>query len=87
MNALLNFVVASLHSAFILRGAMTAPAVFWPTVLGVSFLAAGFLTYKRDLLMPTSRSIFRLAALGPTIIASIAGSFRRRALYRSERPR
>ena len=54
---------------------MTAPAVFWPTVLGLSFLAAGIFTYRRDLLTATSRGLFGLAALGPPFIAASLAAF------------
>jgi uncharacterized membrane protein len=61
--------------SFILRGAVTAPAVFWPTVLGLSFLAAGIFTYRRDLLTATSRGVFGLVALGPIFVAASLAAF------------
>lgn len=55
---------------------MTAPAVFWPTILGLCFLIAGIVTYRRDLLTATSRGgVFGLAALGPTFIAASLAAF------------
>jgi uncharacterized membrane protein len=54
---------------------VTAPAVFWPTVLGLAFLAAGLITYRRDLLTATSRGIFGLVVLGPVLIAASLAAF------------
>ena len=54
---------------------MTDPAVFWPTVLGLAFLAAGIFTYRRDLLTATSRGVFGLAALGPVFVAASLAAF------------
>ena len=54
---------------------MSATTVFWPTVLGLSFLAAGLFTYRRDLLTAASRGLFGLAVLGPVFIAASLAAF------------
>ena len=54
---------------------MTAPAVFWPTFLGLSFLTAGIITYRRDLHAATSREAFGLVALGPAFVAASLAAF------------
>ena len=54
---------------------MTAPTVFWPTLLGLSFLAAGIITYRRDLHAAGSREAFGLVALGPTFVAAALAAF------------
>lgn len=54
---------------------MTAPAVFWPSLLGLSFLVAGILTYRRDLQAAVSRDAFGLVALGPTLVAASLAAF------------
>ena len=54
---------------------MTAPAVFWPAVLGLSFLVAGILTYRRDLQAAVSRDAFGLVALGPPFVAASLAAF------------
>jgi uncharacterized membrane protein len=54
---------------------MTAPAVFWPTLLGLLLLAAGTLTYRRDFHAATSREAFGLVVLGPTFVAAALAAF------------
>src|SRR6476646_7542876 len=54
---------------------MTAPAVFWPTLLGLLFLAAGTITYRRDLHAAGSREAFGLVVLGPTFVAAALAAF------------
>lgn len=56
-------------------GLMTAPAVFWPTLLGLSFLAAGIITYRSELRAPTSLRTFGLVALGPMLVAASLAAF------------
>jgi uncharacterized membrane protein len=53
---------------------VTAP-VFWPTLLGLSFLFIGIITYRRDLLASTSRGPFNFVALGPVLVASSLAAF------------
>ncbi|HLH06882.1 MAG TPA: hypothetical protein VKW78_06580 [Terriglobales bacterium] len=66
---------ASLTFSFVLLHTVMDPAVFWPTVLGISFLVAGIFTYRQDLLKASSRSVFRLASLGPVFIAAALAAF------------
>lgn len=54
---------------------MIAAAVFWPTLLGVSFLVAGLITYRRDLHVGSSRDAFGLVALGPAFVAAALAAF------------
>jgi uncharacterized membrane protein len=54
---------------------VTAAAVFWPTVLGLCFLAAGIFTYRRDLRTASSSGLFGLASLGPVFIAASLAAF------------
>ena len=54
---------------------MTASAVFWPTLLGLLFLAAGTITYRRDFHAATSREAFGLVALGPAFVAAALAAF------------
>lgn len=54
---------------------MIAPSVFWPTLLGLSFLAAGIITYHRDLHAAAPHEAFGLAALGPTLVAASLAAF------------
>ncbi len=51
------------------------PAVFWPTLLGLSFLAAGLVTYRRDFRAGAPRDAFGLVALGPTFVAAALAAF------------
>ena len=54
---------------------MTAPAVLWPALLGVAFLAAGIITYRRDVFGASDREAFRLVALGPVFVAASLAAF------------
>jgi uncharacterized membrane protein len=54
---------------------VTSPVVFWPTALGLAFLACGILTYRRDLLAATSRHVLGLVTLGPVFIAASLAAF------------
>jgi uncharacterized membrane protein len=54
---------------------MTAPAVFWPTLLGLLFLAAGTITYRRDFHAASSREAFGLVVFGPTFVAAALAAF------------
>lgn len=45
---------------------MADPAVLWPTALGLIFLAAGILSYRRE---------FRLFSLGPIFVAAALAAF------------
>jgi uncharacterized membrane protein len=56
------------------RGAVT-PTVFWPTLLGLSFLAAGMITYRRDFRTAGTRDAFALVVLGPTFVAAALAAF------------
>ena len=52
-----------------------SPASFWPSVLGIGFLVAGLLTYRRDLLAETSGARLRFIALGPIFVAASLAAF------------
>src|SRR5258708_2822650 len=54
---------------------MTASAVFWPTLLGLFFLVAGMITYRRDFHVAPSREAFGLVVLGPTFVAAALAAF------------
>ena len=54
---------------------MIAPAVFWPTLLGLCFLAAGIITYRHDFKAATSHRAFGLVALGPVFVAASLAAF------------
>lgn len=54
---------------------MTAPTVFWPTLLGLCFLVAGIITYWRDVTAAASRKTFGLVALGPVFVAVSLAAF------------
>src|SRR4051812_1585153 len=54
---------------------MTAAAVFWPTLLGLLLLAAGTISYRRDLHIASSREAFALVAFGPTFVAAALTAF------------
>jgi uncharacterized membrane protein len=49
--------------------------VFWPLILGLSFLVAGILSYRKDVLAVKSRGIFAITVLGPTFIAAALAAF------------
>jgi uncharacterized membrane protein len=51
------------------------PAVFWPALLGLSFLAAGIVAYRRDLRPAGPREAFGLVALGPAFVAASLAAF------------
>lgn len=51
------------------------PTVFWPTLLGLSFLAAGVITYRRDFRTVATRDAFPLVVLGPTFVAAALAAF------------
>ncbi|MEP6494985.1 MAG: hypothetical protein ABJF01_20025 [bacterium] len=53
---------------------MTA-TVFWPTLLGLSVLAAGLVTYRRDVRTVGLREAFGLVALGPVFVAAAIAAF------------
>lgn len=53
---------------------MIAPTVLWPTLLGVSFLAAGLITYRRDA-SALSREALPLVAFGPAFVAAALAAF------------
>jgi uncharacterized membrane protein len=51
------------------------PAVFVPALLGICFLLAGILTYRRDLVADSSSGLFALVVLGPTFVAASLAAF------------
>jgi uncharacterized membrane protein len=51
------------------------PGVFWPALLGVSFLAAGLVTYRRDFRGAAPRDAFALVPLGPVFVAAALAAF------------
>lgn len=51
------------------------PAVLWPTLLGLSVLAAGVITYRRDVRATSPRDAFGLVALGPVFVAAALAAF------------
>jgi uncharacterized membrane protein len=51
------------------------PVVFWPTLLGLSFLAAGVITYRRDFRAAAPSEAFGLVALGPAFVAAALAAF------------
>jgi uncharacterized membrane protein len=54
---------------------MNAPVVFWPTLLGVLFLIAGAINYRRDVYSARSRGEWGFAALGPAFVAAALAAF------------
>jgi uncharacterized membrane protein len=54
---------------------MTSPAVFWPSFLGWSFLAAGIWTYRRDVFPAQSREGTGFVAFGPVFVAAPLACF------------
>ncbi len=54
---------------------MTDPTVLWPTVLGLAFLVAGIVSYRRDLARTPPGGVMRLSVLGPVFIASALAAF------------
>ena len=53
---------------------MSAPAVLWPSLFGLCFLAAGIITYRRDFIAGAHRT-FGLVALGPVFVAASLAAF------------
>ncbi|MGH7616850.1 MAG: hypothetical protein ACREPM_06445 [Gemmatimonadaceae bacterium] len=53
---------------------MTA-SVFWPTLLGLCFLAAGLISYRRDFRTAAPRDAFGLVAFGPAFVAAALAAF------------
>lgn len=53
---------------------MTYPAAFWPGILGILFLVAGIITYRRDF-QASSHDAFGLTALGPVFVAASLAAF------------
>jgi uncharacterized membrane protein len=53
---------------------MSDPAAFWPGVLGISFLVAGILVYRRDV-RATAPDAFGLTAFGPVFVAAALATF------------
>jgi uncharacterized membrane protein YphA (DoxX/SURF4 family) len=53
---------------------VTDPVAFWPGVLGISFLVAGIVTYRRNL-QTSPRYAFGFAALGPVLVAASIAAF------------
>ena len=53
---------------------MSYPAAFWPGVLGILFLVAGFVSYRRTV-PPDVRYAFGLSALGPVFVAAALAAF------------
>jgi hypothetical protein len=51
------------------------PTVFWPTLLGLCFLAAGVMTYRRDVRAVAPRDAFGLVAFGPVFVAAALAAF------------
>lgn len=54
---------------------MTAPAVLWPTLLGVAYLLAGLFRYRREYDPAASPNALGLAAFGPVFVASALAAF------------
>ena len=53
---------------------MIAPASFWPSALGIGFLLAGIVTYRRDLSASSSARL-RFVSLGPVFVAASLAAF------------
>ena len=54
---------------------MTDPAAFWPGVLGLLFLVAGIITYRRDFQTSPRDAASGLTALGPVFVAAALAAF------------
>lgn len=54
---------------------MTNPAVFWPGALGILFLIAGIITYRRDFQTSAGDAAFGLTAFGPVFVAGALAAF------------
>jgi uncharacterized membrane protein len=53
---------------------VTDPAAFWPGLLGISFLVAGIIRYRRDF-QASARGASGLTAFGPVFVASALAAF------------
>ena len=54
---------------------MTYPAALWPGMLGILFLIAGIITYRRDFAASAGDGAFGLTALGPAFVAAALAAF------------
>lgn len=54
---------------------MIDPTVFWPGILGLSFLIAGLVSYRAEFSLARSRGVFALTVFGPTFIAAALAAF------------
>ncbi len=54
---------------------MIDPTIFWPGILGLGFLTAGLVSYRKELVASHERRIFSLAVFGPTFIAASLAAF------------
>ncbi len=70
-----DFTSISRYSFLSLEVPMNASAVLWPTLLGLLFLAAGTITYRRDFHAASSHEAFGLVMLGPTFVAAALAAF------------
>jgi uncharacterized membrane protein len=51
------------------------PVVFWPTLLGLSLLVAGIISYGRDFRAAAPPDEYKLAIFGPALIAGALAAF------------
>jgi uncharacterized membrane protein len=54
---------------------VTNPVVFWPGTLGILFLVAGIITYRRDFPATSGDTAFGLTAFGPVFVAAAIAAF------------
>lgn len=54
---------------------MTAPAVYWPVLLGILFLVAGMIRYRPSADAPVSRGALGLVRFGPVFVAASLAAF------------
>jgi uncharacterized membrane protein len=54
---------------------VTNPSVFWPGALGILFLVAGILAYRRDFQASSGDAAFGLTAFGPVFVAAALAAF------------
>ena len=54
---------------------MTVAVVFWPAALGLAFLAAGIISYRRSAHEALPRAAFGLVTFGPTFVAASLAAF------------
>jgi uncharacterized membrane protein len=54
---------------------VTNPVVFWPGTLGILFLVAGIITYRRDFQMASGDTAFGFTAFGPVFVAAAIAAF------------